>query len=63
MNHAREEVLKLVRRIGADPDAVVHGNGFDYDAAPLLEALVKRIEALEAAVAKQAADEAEHDVR
>ena len=61
MNHDREAVLTLVRRIGADPDAVVQGS--DYDAGPLLLALVERIETLEAAVAKQAAYEAEHDVR
>ena len=61
MQHDREAVLALVRRIGADPEAVVQGS--DYDAGPLLEALVSRIEALEAVAAKQAAHEAEHDVR
>lgn len=63
MSHDREAVLELVRRIGAEPESVVHPNGHDYDAAPLLEALVRRIEALEAAVAEQATQEAEHDLR
>lgn len=59
MIHQREAVLALVRRIGADPAAVVQG--CDYDAAPLLLALVERIEALEAVVTRIADDEAAHD--